>query len=212
MSIFKAPPELLALFQPSLPGNLLFEMLAFVEQLNEGRMTPQYQSILWHYDDQSLHEIFFGENSRLSDRLLSLIVHPEEEVQVQACKVILSLRINREDNKFANCLSVVAHADSHRVDVIRSSSCDSSLSNNHFMTSTLSTGISTEGPSQDESGHNFHSISATNETEYSFYPLDSSVPTFQPLEADNNKSAAASGPVDFHHLNSPLSDDSDAPV
>uniref|UniRef100_A0A8C3XKI8 Armadillo repeat-containing domain-containing protein n=1 Tax=Chelydra serpentina TaxID=8475 RepID=A0A8C3XKI8_CHESE len=90
-------PDFLNLFHASLPGNLLYEMLVFVEKLSEGRLTPQYQSVHWEYNELSLHEALFGDDSRLADRLLSLIIHPEEEVQIQACKVILSLQLCKEE-------------------------------------------------------------------------------------------------------------------
>ncbi|XP_023620554.1 armadillo repeat-containing protein 12 isoform X3 [Myotis lucifugus] len=74
------------------PGSLLFEVLVFAERLSEGRNTPHYRAVKWHYNEQSLHEALFGEKSRLADRLLALVIHPEEEVQIQACKVIVSLQ------------------------------------------------------------------------------------------------------------------------
>ncbi|XP_053103405.1 armadillo repeat-containing protein 12-like isoform X2 [Hemicordylus capensis] len=72
--------DFLNLFQPSRSGNLLFELLVFVERLCEGRLTPQYQSVHWQYNELSLHEVLFGEHSHLADNLLSLIIHPEEEM------------------------------------------------------------------------------------------------------------------------------------
>ncbi|KAG8132190.1 hypothetical protein E2320_010070, partial [Naja naja] len=89
-------PEFLSLFQPSQLGSLLFELLVLVERLCEGRLTPHYQSGHWQYNELSLHEVLFGNNSRLADCLLSLIIHPEEEVQIQACRVILKLQLNEE--------------------------------------------------------------------------------------------------------------------
>ncbi|KAH0618776.1 hypothetical protein JD844_018240 [Phrynosoma platyrhinos] len=89
-------PEFFNLFQTSRPGNLLFELLVFVERLCEGRLTPHYQSVHWQYNELSLHEVLFGEDSHLADCLLSLIIHPEEEVQIQACRVILKLQLNEE--------------------------------------------------------------------------------------------------------------------
>ncbi|XP_074833658.1 armadillo repeat-containing protein 12 isoform X2 [Carettochelys insculpta] len=100
-------PNFLNLFHTALPGNLLYEVLVFVEKLSEGRLTPQYQSVHWEYNEQSLHAALFGEDSRLADRLLSLIIHPEEEVQIQACKVILSLQLCKEEE---------AKLSSHRID------------------------------------------------------------------------------------------------
>nr|KAF6362524.1 armadillo repeat containing 12 [Pipistrellus kuhlii] len=73
-------------------GSLLFEVLVFAERLSEGRNTPHYRAVKWHYNEKSLHEALFGEKSRLADRLLALVIHPEEEVQIQACKVIVSLQ------------------------------------------------------------------------------------------------------------------------
>lgn len=82
----------LSLFQSSQPGSLLFEVLVFAERLSEGRNSTHYRAVKWHYNEQSLHEALFGDESRLADRLLSLVIHPEEEVQIQACKVIVSLQ------------------------------------------------------------------------------------------------------------------------
>ncbi|XP_054578244.1 armadillo repeat-containing protein 12 isoform X3 [Eptesicus fuscus] len=82
----------LNLFQAKQTGSLLFEVLVFAERLSEGRNTPHYRAVKWHYNEQSLHEALFGEKSRLADRLLALVIHPEEEVQIQACKVIVSLQ------------------------------------------------------------------------------------------------------------------------
>ncbi|XP_037698593.1 armadillo repeat-containing protein 12 isoform X1 [Choloepus didactylus] len=82
----------LCLFQSTQPGSLLFEVLVFAERLSEGRNSPHYRAVKWHYNEQSLHEALFGDESRLADRLLSLVIHPEEEVQIQACKVIVSLQ------------------------------------------------------------------------------------------------------------------------
>ncbi|KAL8168424.1 UNVERIFIED_CONTAM: hypothetical protein K2H54_003677 [Gekko kuhli] len=86
--------EFMNLFRTSQPGNLLFEMLVFVERLSDGRLTTHYQSVNWQYNELSLHEVLFGEDSHLSDCLLSLIIHPEEQVQIQACRVILKLQQN----------------------------------------------------------------------------------------------------------------------
>ncbi|XP_055463205.1 armadillo repeat-containing protein 12 isoform X3 [Psammomys obesus] len=78
--------------QSTQPGSLLFEVLVFAERLSEGRNSTHYRAVKWHYHEQSLHEALFGDESRLADRLLSLVIHPEEEVQIQACKVIVSLQ------------------------------------------------------------------------------------------------------------------------
>ncbi|XP_011512683.1 armadillo repeat-containing protein 12 isoform X3 [Homo sapiens] len=82
----------LNLFQPTQSGSLLYEVLVFAERLSEGRNAPHYHVVKWHYNEQSLHESLFGEESRLADRLLALVIHPEEDVQIQACKVIVSLQ------------------------------------------------------------------------------------------------------------------------
>ncbi|XP_070312646.1 armadillo repeat-containing protein 12 isoform X4 [Odocoileus virginianus] len=82
----------LNLFQSTQPGSLLFEVLVFAERLSEGRSSPHYRAVKWHYNEQSLHEALFGDDSRLADRLLALVIHPEEDVQIQACKVIVSLQ------------------------------------------------------------------------------------------------------------------------
>lgn len=86
----------LNLFQTTQPGSLLFEVLVFAERLSEGRNSPHYRAVKWHYNEQSLHEALFGDESRLADRLLALVIHPEEEVQIQACKVIVSLQCSQD--------------------------------------------------------------------------------------------------------------------
>ncbi|KAM5287059.1 armadillo repeat-containing protein 12 isoform 1-T1 [Hipposideros larvatus] len=86
----------LNLFQATQPGSLLFEVLVFAERLSEGRNTPHYRAVKWHYNEESLHEALFGDESRLADRLLALVIHPDEEVQIQACKVIVSLQCSKD--------------------------------------------------------------------------------------------------------------------
>ncbi|XP_023576248.1 armadillo repeat-containing protein 12 isoform X3 [Octodon degus] len=85
-------PTFLNLFQATQSGSLLLEVLVFAERLSEGRNSPHYRAVKWHYNEQSLHEALFGDESRLADRLLALVIHPEEDVQIQACKVIVSLQ------------------------------------------------------------------------------------------------------------------------
>ncbi|XP_012502111.1 PREDICTED: armadillo repeat-containing protein 12 [Propithecus coquereli] len=82
----------LNLFQSTKPGSLLFEVLVFAERLSEGQNASHYRAVKWHYNEQSLHEALFGDESRLADRLLALVIHPEEDVQIQACRVIVSLQ------------------------------------------------------------------------------------------------------------------------
>ncbi|KAM6183551.1 armadillo repeat-containing protein 12 isoform 2-T2 [Erethizon dorsatum] len=84
--------DFLNLFQATQPGSLLLEVLVLAERLSEGRNSPHYRAVKWHYNEQSLHEALFGDESRLADRLLALVIHPEEDVQIQACKVIVSLQ------------------------------------------------------------------------------------------------------------------------
>ncbi|XP_070604619.1 serine-rich adhesin for platelets-like [Erythrolamprus reginae] len=98
----QAPADFLNLFHTSQPGNLLYEMLVFVERLSEARQSPQYQSMQWDFNKGSLHEVIFGDNSRLAERLLALVVHHEEDVQTQACKVILSLKISKEESRISS--------------------------------------------------------------------------------------------------------------
>ncbi|KAM6184736.1 armadillo repeat-containing protein 12 [Rhynchocyon petersi] len=93
----------LDLFQSTQPGSLLFEVLMFAERLSEGRNAPHYRAVKWHYKEESLHEALFGDESRLADRLLSLVIHPEEDVQIQACKVIVSLQCPQDLRPRASC-------------------------------------------------------------------------------------------------------------
>ena len=93
----------LNLFQSTQPGSLLFEVLVFAERLSEGRSSPHYRAVKWHYNKQSLHEALFGDDSRLADRLLALVIHPEEDVQIQACKVIVSLQCPQDAGIRPSC-------------------------------------------------------------------------------------------------------------
>nr|XP_031544309.1 armadillo repeat-containing protein 12 isoform X2 [Vicugna pacos] len=93
----------LNLFQSTQPGSLLFEVLVFAERLSEGRSSPHYRAVKWHYNEQSVHEALFGDDSRLADRLLALVIHPEEDVQIQACKVIVSLQCPPEVGVRPSC-------------------------------------------------------------------------------------------------------------
>uniref|UniRef100_A0ACB8F503 Uncharacterized protein n=1 Tax=Sphaerodactylus townsendi TaxID=933632 RepID=A0ACB8F503_9SAUR len=169
----QVPAEFLSHFQPSLPGNLLYEMLVFVERLNEGRLTPQYQSMHKQYKSLSLHEILFGENSRLSDNLLALIIHPEEEVQVQACKVTLSLRLNKEESRIISSLPFGAS--------ISSRPNEPALGNLPFSPSRVSSPAtnnviihtSCSGSQFDYFGNSFQPLQGTDDSSRGFYPLES---------------------------------------
>lgn len=97
----KVHAEFMRHFQPSQPGNLLFELLVFVERLSGGRLTPHYRSVDWQYNELSLHEVLFGKGSRLSNCLLALIIHPEEQVQLQACRAIFKLQQQTEGAEVA---------------------------------------------------------------------------------------------------------------
>ncbi|XP_075410239.1 armadillo repeat-containing protein 12 isoform X3 [Tenrec ecaudatus] len=89
--------------QSTQPGSLLFEVLVFAERLSEGRNAPHYRVVKWHYNEQSVHEALFGDESRLADRLLALVIHPEEDVQIQACKVIVSLQCPQDLRARPSC-------------------------------------------------------------------------------------------------------------
>ncbi|XP_025912301.1 armadillo repeat-containing protein 12 [Apteryx rowi] len=90
-------PDFLSLLQPSQPGELLREMLLLVEALNAGCRSAAYRAARRQHGERSLHAALFGDGSRLADRLLAAFAHPEEEVQLRACKVILGLRLRKED-------------------------------------------------------------------------------------------------------------------
>ncbi|XP_029429294.1 armadillo repeat-containing protein 12 isoform X2 [Rhinatrema bivittatum] len=90
-------PDFLSLFSPQLPGNVLCQMLILVQSLNVGMNNPQYQSVFWEYNEESLHEALFGQDSRLPNKLLALILHPEEDVQRQVCQVILCLEHSKSN-------------------------------------------------------------------------------------------------------------------
>ncbi|XP_036726249.1 armadillo repeat-containing protein 12 isoform X2 [Balaenoptera musculus] len=93
----------LNLFQSAQPGSLLHEVLVFAERLSEGRSSPHYRAVKWHYNEQSVHEALFGDDSRLADRLLALVIHPEEDIQIQACKVIVSLQCPQDVGVRPSC-------------------------------------------------------------------------------------------------------------
>ncbi|XP_032074878.1 uncharacterized protein LOC116509713 isoform X2 [Thamnophis elegans] len=162
----QAPADFLNLFQSSQPGNLLYEMLVFLERLSEGRQSPQYQSMQWDYNKNSLHEIIFGDNSRLSERLLALIVHLEEDVQTQACKVILSLKINKEESRISNGHSLGSEISAYPLESTRKSQiANGSL----FNLSSIQTTESSSNAPQSEKGGSFYPPSSTNGTSGSFH-------------------------------------------
>ncbi|XP_025021398.1 armadillo repeat-containing protein 12-like [Python bivittatus] len=204
----QAPAEFLNLFQTSQPGNLLYEILVFVERLSEGRQSPQYQSMQWEYSDNSLHETIFGDNSRLSDRLLALIIHPEEEVQSQACKVILSLRLNKEESRASIGHSLGSETSAYPLESTRQSQvADASLDDQPL----IPTVPSSDAP-QNESGHSFVPLQGTNETGQSFHPLERADPSFHPLQSISVESSGhvVEEPRDsFHSPPAASSDDSD---
>ncbi|XP_058033824.1 uncharacterized protein LOC131195703 isoform X4 [Ahaetulla prasina] len=193
----QAPADFLNLFQTSQPGNLLFEMLVFVEQLSEGRQSPQYQSMQWDYNKNSLHEIIFGDNSRLSERLLALIVHPEEDVQTQACKVILSLKINKEESRISSGHSLGSELSAYPLESTRKSQiANASLISQPSIPTTKS---SSDAPHSESVG-SFHPPPGTNETSVgSFHPLpdtnETSRGSFHPPPGTNETSVGSFHPL-----------------
>lgn len=162
-----------------------------------GRLSPQYQSVQWQYNDNSLHETIFGDNSRLPDRLLALIIHPEEDVQAQACKVIPSLRLNREESKVANGPPFGANLSSHPLESTRISQVtDSDHSNRPFVFSAYPSDATDTDISfhttHGEGARSFYPLQGTDETGDSFYPLQRVDHSFHPLE---NISVNSSGRV-----------------
>ncbi|XP_029141061.1 armadillo repeat-containing protein 12 [Protobothrops mucrosquamatus] len=188
----QAPADFLNLFQTSQPGNLLYEMLVLLERLSEGRQSPQYQSMQWDYNKNSLHEIIFGDNSRLSERLLALIVHPEEGVQTQACKVILSLKINKEESRISSGHTLGSEPSAYPLESTRQSQiANASLVDQPLIPTTESSSdaphIESGGSFQplvgtdETSGGSFHPLLGTSETGHSFSPLERANHSFHPL-------------------------------
>ncbi|XP_040391686.1 armadillo repeat-containing protein 12 isoform X3 [Cygnus olor] len=83
------------------PGKLLCEMLLLVEVLHGGCAKSRRPSKSPKSGSCSLYEVLFGENSHLDKHLLVMFVHPEERVQLQACKLIMSLRLYKLDAEIA---------------------------------------------------------------------------------------------------------------
>nr|XP_047926875.1 armadillo repeat-containing protein 12 isoform X2 [Anser cygnoides] len=94
-------PEFLSLMNNSQPGKLLCEMLLLVEVLHRGCAKPRRPSKSPKSGSCSLYEVLFGENSHLDEHLLVMFVHPEERVQLQACKLIMSLWLYKLDAEIA---------------------------------------------------------------------------------------------------------------
>ncbi|XP_063156174.1 armadillo repeat-containing protein 12-like [Candoia aspera] len=211
----RASPEFLNLFQTSQPGNLLYEMLVFVERLSEGRLSPQYQSRQWKYNNNTLHEMIFGDNSRLSDRLLALIIHPEDEVQTQACKVILSLRLNREESRATSGNSIGSEISAYPLESTRQSQVVNASPGSQPLIPNVPTTNSSSDALHGESGHSFYPLQGTNETDHSFHPLERADHSFQPLP---NISVESSGHVleeqrdNFHPPPVAGSDESDSSI
>ncbi|XP_021233059.1 armadillo repeat-containing protein 12 isoform X2 [Numida meleagris] len=88
----QVPENFLTTLQTSLSGPVLYELLLLLEVLHEGCTQPRRTAVHNSTDTCSLHEALFGDSSRLAELLLATFVHPEEEVQLQACRVILSLQ------------------------------------------------------------------------------------------------------------------------
>ncbi|XP_068516402.1 armadillo repeat-containing protein 12 isoform X2 [Anas acuta] len=98
-------PEILSLLNNSQPEKLLSELLLLLEVLHEGCSQPRRPSKSPKSDSCSLYEVLFGENSDLADRLMVMFVHPDQTVQVQACKLVMKLQLHRLDGEVAAALS-----------------------------------------------------------------------------------------------------------
>ncbi|KAM9184884.1 armadillo repeat-containing protein 12 isoform 2-T2 [Mergus octosetaceus] len=98
-------PEILSLLNNSQPEKLLMEMLLLLEVLHGGCTKPRRPSKSPKSDSCSLYEVLFGENSNLANHLMVMFVHPEQKVQVQACKLIMKLQLHKLDAEITTALS-----------------------------------------------------------------------------------------------------------
>ncbi|MEE6492903.1 hypothetical protein FKM82_016667 [Ascaphus truei] len=93
-------PDFLNLFNTSLPADMTREMLHLLQTLCAGCSSPIYQALSWTYNDDSLCEALFGEVSHLADNLLSLIMHTDEDVQIEVSKIIVTLQHSKSLRAF----------------------------------------------------------------------------------------------------------------
>jgi len=71
---------------------VLYELLLQLEVLHKGCAQPWCTAVHGSTDTFSLHKALFMDTLWLAELLLAAFLQPKEEVQLQACRVILSLQ------------------------------------------------------------------------------------------------------------------------
>ncbi|XP_078385246.1 armadillo repeat-containing protein 10-like [Cetorhinus maximus] len=87
----RVPLDFLSLFSMCATPDILKGHLTFVANLNESRRSPHYESAHHEYNEESLSALLFG-GSQFSNKLFSLMTHPDNGVFFLTTKILTKLR------------------------------------------------------------------------------------------------------------------------
>ncbi|XP_041091884.1 armadillo repeat-containing protein 12-like [Polyodon spathula] len=80
----------LHLFKPFVNKDIIYQLLAFVGNLNKSRKSENYSCVQWEYNEESLYVLLFNSDSPLN-KLLPLMNHNDSQIKSAAFSIISKL-------------------------------------------------------------------------------------------------------------------------
>ncbi|MGH0176177.1 UNVERIFIED_CONTAM: hypothetical protein FKN15_000845 [Acipenser sinensis] len=84
-------PAFLHLFNPFVNKDIIYQLLAFVGNLNESLKSENSSCVQWEYNEESLYVLLFSSDSPLLNKLLPLMNHNDTRVKSAAVSIISKL-------------------------------------------------------------------------------------------------------------------------
>ncbi|XP_033914902.3 armadillo repeat-containing protein 12-like [Acipenser ruthenus] len=87
----KVEPAFLHLFNPFVNKDIIYQLLAFVGNLNESLKSENSSCVQWEYNEESLYVLLFSSDSPLLNKLLPLMNHNDTRVKSAAVSIVSKL-------------------------------------------------------------------------------------------------------------------------
>ncbi|KAK1152123.1 armadillo repeat-containing protein 12-like [Acipenser oxyrinchus oxyrinchus] len=87
----KVEPAFLHLFNPFVNKDIIYQLLAFVSNLNESLKSENSSCVQWEYNEESLYVLLFSSDSPLLNKLLPLMNHNDTRVKSTAVSIVSKL-------------------------------------------------------------------------------------------------------------------------
>ncbi|RXM91531.1 Armadillo repeat-containing protein 12 [Acipenser ruthenus] len=84
-------PAFLHLFNPFVNKDIIYQLLAFVGNLNESLKSENSSCVQWEYNEESLYVLLFSSDSPLLNKLLPLMNHNDTRVKSAAVSIVSKL-------------------------------------------------------------------------------------------------------------------------